>query len=154
MATDYTIREARLSDVQTLIAFTLEEAREAEAAALDVVAVTRGIQAAFESAPPVRYWVAEDSHGRIVASTSIFTEWSDFRGGYYWWIQSLFISPSHRGRGLVERLLDYLANEASSSAALELRLYAHESNQRALRVYRRCGFASAPYVIMSRPLRH
>lgn len=150
MATDYTIRKARRSDVQTLIAFTREEARDAEGADLTFEEATRGVEAAFDTPPAATYWVAEDSRGEVVASTSVVTEWSNFHGGHYWWIQSLFITPSHRGRGLAERLLDHLAREASANHALDLRLYARESNERALRVYLRSGFTKAPYVIMSR----
>jgi ribosomal protein S18 acetylase RimI-like enzyme len=141
------------ADIDTLVAFTLQEAREAEGAEKDAAAVGRGVRAAFDDPPVATYWVAEIPDGSVVASISINTEWSDFHGGYYWWIQSLFIVPEHRGAGLVELLLDHVAKAAEASDALDLRLYAHESNQRALRVYYRCGFTAAPYIIMTRRLR-
>lgn len=150
MATDYTIRSAKRSDVQTLVAFTLAEAREAESAQLELQAATRGVEAAFDTPPAATYWVAEDPDGEVVASISVVKEWSNFHGGHYWWIQSLFVSPAHRGHGMAERLLDFVAREASANDALDLRLYAHESNERALSVYRRSGFTIAPYVIMAR----
>ena len=150
MATRYTIRDALASDIDTLVAFTLQEAYEAEGVEQDVEAVTRGIRGAFAAPRPVVYWVAEESDGHLVASTSVSTEWSDFHGGYYWWIHSLFIVPEHRGSGLLEILLDHLQKAAEEAGALDLRLYAHESNERALRAYRRCGFTVAPYVIMTR----
>jgi GNAT superfamily N-acetyltransferase len=87
-----------------------------------------------------------------VASTSIVTEWSNFHGGDYWWIQSVYIVPGHRGSGLLDQLLDFLATAARASGALELRLYAHRANERALRAYRRCDFTEPPYVIMKRTL--
>ena len=86
------------------------------------------------------------------ASASVTTEWSNFHGGHYWWVQSLFVDPSHRGDGLVDRLLDHLAQTAAANGALDLRLYAHEVNARARRVYDRCGFTLAPYVLMRRSL--
>jgi GNAT superfamily N-acetyltransferase len=150
VASDYSIRSAVSADVETLIDFTLWEAADAEDAALDRDAAVRGVRAAFDDPPLARYFVAEATSGEIVASTSIVTEWSNFHGGHYWWIQSLFIVPAHRGTGLVHALLDHLAELARSSGALDLRLYAHESNERALRVYRRCGFTPAPYVIFTR----
>ena len=149
VTTEYTIRPARRSDVETLIAFTLAEAREAEGAQLELQGATRGVEAAFDTPPAATYWVAEDPDGAVVASTSIVKEWSNFYGGYYWWIQSLFVSPSHRGHGIAERLLTHVMSEASANDALDLRLYAHESNERALRVYRRCDFTIAPYVILA-----
>ncbi len=153
MATRYTIREALPSDIDTLVAFTLQEAREAEGLEEDLDAVKRGIRGAFRDPRPAVYWIAEAPDGSIVASTSVSTEWSDFHGGYYWWIHSLFILPEHRGNGLLEVLLDHLQNAAEEAGALDLRLYAHQSNERALRAYRRCGFAVAPYIIMTRSVK-
>lgn len=149
----YSIRQALSADSDTLIAFTLQEAREAEGLELDPEAVARGVRSAFEEPPAAAYWVAETSDGAIVASTSVVTEWSDFHGRQYWWVQSLFIAPEHRGRGLVDLLLNHLVAEAEASGALDLRLYAHSSNARAVRAYQRCGFRVAPYVIMRRQLR-
>lgn len=150
--TIYTIRRALRSDVDVLVEFTLQEGYEAERTRKDEAAVRRGVEGAFGDPPLAAYWVAESSEKAIVGSTSVVTEWSDFHGGHYWWIQSLFIVPEHRGRGLVELLIDHLARAASAAGALDLRLYAHSSNERALRVYRRCGFTVAPYVIMTLPL--
>jgi len=150
LTTRYTIRHALASDIDTLVAFTLQEAREAEGLEEDLDAVRRGIRGAFGDPRPAVYWVVEAHDGSIVASTSVTTEWSDFHGGYYWWIHSLFIVPEHRGSGLLEVLLDHLQKAAEGAGALDLRLYAHQSNERALRAYRRCGFTAAPYIIMTR----
>jgi len=147
------VRRAVPEDIDTIVALTIEEAREAEGLALDPVAVRRGVEGAFREPPRARYWVAEGPGGQIVASTSIVTEWSNFHGGEYWWVQSLYITPAHRGRGLVERLLERLWTEARGAGALDLRLYAHRANTRALRTYERCGFTAAPYEIMTRPTR-
>jgi ribosomal protein S18 acetylase RimI-like enzyme len=149
----YAIRDAVASDLETLVRFTLQEAREAEQIDIDEAAVRRGVQGGFQTPPVATYWVAESAEGRVVASTSVVTEWSDFHGGHYWWIQSIFIVPEHRGGELVGLLIDHVAQAAERSGALDLRLYAHSSNERALRAYRRCGFAVAPYVIMTKPTR-
>src|SRR5688572_29382630 len=109
----YTIREAVSADISTLIAFTLQEAFEAEGVERDRAAVARGVQGGFRDPPLATYWVAEAPGGAVVASTSVVTEWSDFQGGHYWWIQSLFIVPEHRGQGLVELLIDHVAEAAA-----------------------------------------
>jgi len=152
LSAEYRIRDANRDDLQTLLAFTLQEVYEAEGTQKDVDGVRRGVEGAFQDPPRSAYWIVETPDGRAVASTSIVTEWSDFHGGEYWWIQSLFIVAEHRGRGLVDLMLDHLAVLAKAARALELRLYAHNSNQRAFRVYRRCGFDTAPYTIMARKL--
>jgi GNAT superfamily N-acetyltransferase len=152
MSTTYRIRDAVGEDADTIVAFTLEEAREAESIHLDVTAVRRGVRGAFAEPPLARYWVAEAPDGRVVANISAVTEWSNFHGGHYWWVQSLFVVPEHRGRGLVDLLLDRLAAEAKNAEALNLRLYAHHSNSRAHSAYERCRFTDAPYVVMVREL--
>ena len=150
---NYTVRPAKGADIDVLVGFTVAEAREAEGEELDAEEARRGVAVAFEAPQRARYWVAESSGGRVVASTSIVEEWSNFHGGWYWWVQSLFIAPEHRGGGLVDVMLNHLAAEASAAGALDLRLYVHEANDRALRAYERCGFKPSPYRIMSRPVK-
>ena len=152
MSGPYRIRPAGRHDVAVLVEFTLREAHDAEGVALDPAAARRGVERAFEPAPPSRYWVAEAADGTLAGSTSICTEWSNFHGGEYWWVQSLFVHPEHRGAGLVDQLIDHLTREAAGAGALDLRLYAHEANARAQRVYTRAGFTRAPYVLMRRSL--
>lgn len=149
----YQIRSATPDDVDILVAFTLREARDAEDVSLDPAAVRRGVSGALADPRLARYWVAEATEGAAAASASITTEWSNFHGGYYWWVQSLFVDEVHRGQGLVDQLLDHLARAATEDGALDLRLYAHEANARARHVYERCGFTLAPYVLMRRRLR-
>jgi GNAT superfamily N-acetyltransferase len=146
------IRRALAADVDLLVRFALREALDAEHANLDPAAVRRGVSAAIDDPRLARYWVAEADDGAIVASISALTEWSNFHGGFYWWVQSLFVVPEQRGRGIGDRLLDHVAGAASDEGALDLRLYAHQANERALRMYRRCGFTAAPYAVMRRRL--
>ena len=148
----YSVRRADLADLDTLVVFTLAEAREAEGADKDADAIERGVRMALEDPSLAKYWVAEAADGGVVGSTSVLTEWSNFHGGNYWWIQSLFVAPEHRGRGLARLLLDTTAREARAAGAVDLRLYVHESNRRAIEAYRRCGFDTAPYNIMRRGL--
>lgn len=153
MTSAYTIRESQPSDLDTLIAFTVEEARETEGADPDLKAVRLGVASGLKGAAPATYWVAQAEDGQVVGSISVVTEWSNFRGGYYWWIQSLFILPEHRGTGLVDLLLQSVADSARKADALDLRLYVLQSNERATAAYRRCGFETSPYSIMTRPLK-
>lgn len=150
MAQPYAIRLATTADLSTLVAFALEEAREAEGLELDVSALTRGTGLALQDPQLATYWVAETLDGLVAASISIVTEWSNLRGGHYWWIQSLFIRSEHRGRGLVDQLLEHVAGAARDAGALDLRLYVHRDNERARRVYTRSGFTASQYVLMTR----
>jgi ribosomal protein S18 acetylase RimI-like enzyme len=149
---EYQIRKADHTDLDALVDFTLREATETESEAPEPGAVRLGVKAGIDGAAPVTYWVAQTGDGSLAGSVSVVTEWSNFRGGYYWWIQSLFILPDHRGRGLVNTLLGHVATRAAAAGALDLRLYVLESNQRAIAAYRRCGFDLLPYHIMRRNL--
>jgi ribosomal protein S18 acetylase RimI-like enzyme len=147
----YTIRPATSADSDLLVSFTLSEALDSERRALIRAEVERGVAGAFATPPRARYWVAE-SGGRVVASASIVTEWSNFRGGEYWWIQSLYVVPAHRGTGLVDVMLRHLVEEAQAGGALDLRLYGYNTNARALRAYQRFGFRDAPYLVLTKSL--
>ncbi len=147
----YLIRPAVETDSQTLVSFTIAEALDAERRSLIRTDVQRGVAGAFLTPPKVRYWVVE-SQGSLVGSCSIVTEWSNFRGGDYWWIQSLYIVPEHRGTGLVDLMLRHLVQEAKAGGALDLRLYGFNTNARALRAYQRFGFRESPYLILTKSL--
>lgn len=148
----YRIRPAEPSDLESLVTFTVQEALETEGKHPDVAAVRLGVESGVGGTAPSTYWVAEADDGDVVGSVSVVTEWSNFRGGYYWWVQSLFVTPAHRGAGLVDALLDFVADAARVAGALDLRLYDLQSNKRAIGAYRRCGFQVADYTIMSRAL--
>ena len=149
---NYVIRRAQAQDLDSLVSFTLAEAREAEGAELDPSVVRRGVEAGLSDRAIAMYWVVESHQGEIVARTSALKEWSDWHAQHYWWIQSMYVVPDHRGRGLVEMLIGAVSAEARDNGATDLRLYVHEQNGRAIRAYRRCGFSGLPYKIMSKPL--
>lgn len=153
MDSDYTVRPAITADIDALVSFTLAEARDAERRTLDVGGARRGVEAAFDSPPRATYWVAQTGAGRVVGSMSVVTEWSNFLGGDYWWVQSLYILPEHRGQGLVDQMLAYLSARAMAAGAIDLRLYGYNTNERALRAYQRCGFEVSPYIMLTKPLR-
>ena len=113
----YRIRKAHSTDLETLVAFTVEGARDAVGEERDVDAVRRGVHAGLEDPTVATYWVVESTDHQVVGSTSVVTEWSDWHGGYYWWVQSMFIVPEHRGGGLVDLLLDELADAARAGGA-------------------------------------
>lgn len=154
MISDYIIREASSEDVEKIVRFTVQEAEESQGAIVDVFAVHRGVSAAFSIPSHSKYWVIENADGVLIASTSIITEWSDFHGANYWWIQSFYIIPEYRGKQLPEFIVEHIRNEAILAGALELRLYVHASNNRAINAYKRCGFETSPYTMMKISLDH
>ncbi len=146
---DEIVRQAKLEDLERLVEFTLSEARDAENAVVDREKAREGIGAALEDDSLALYWVLQKPDHKIIGNISIVKEWSNWRAGYYWWVQSLYIEPEHRGRGLMNELLRKVGQAAREEGALELRLYAHKDNERAIRAYLKAGFRVSPYMIMT-----
>lgn len=147
------VREATPTDLEDLVRFTIEEAREAEGRVLDPAAARRGVAAAFAPTPAARYWmITAGDDGPPLGSASVTVEWSDWNGGYYWWLQSAYIAPEARGRGLFAPLVAAITTAARAAGAVELRLLVHGDNARAVATYRREGFEDLPYRIMRQRL--
>lgn len=149
---DLRIRRARPGDLDSLVAFAAEEARDAEGAEKAPATLRRGIAAALEDERLGMYWVLVNAADEPLGTISAVTEWSNWHAGFYWWIQSLYVIPACRGGGHAARLLDAVAAEARRRGGLDLRLYVHGENRRALRAYEKAGFRESRYRIMTRPL--
>ncbi len=148
----FDIRKATTADLKLLVSFALEEAKEAEGVKKDSKRVRRGIMTALNDDSIAMYWVIEENNRGVIGNVSIIKEWSDWNSGYYWWIQSMYILPEFRGKGLMERLIQALKDAARNEDALELRLYVHKNNAQAISAYQKVGFFDADYRIMTMSL--
>jgi GNAT superfamily N-acetyltransferase len=142
------VREAQLGDLDRLVEFTVSEAREAEGINKSAEIVSEGIKAGLENSAIAKYWVLEKDDGQVIGSISVVREWSDWHAGYYWWIQSMFITPAYRGKGLMNLLVQAVRDSAIREKALDLRLYVHNKNKRAVRAYEKAGFEGSEYTVM------
>ncbi|MFX1466106.1 MAG: GNAT family N-acetyltransferase [Promethearchaeota archaeon] len=145
----YSVRQAKLSDHEKLISFSVLEAKEAEGIDLSPGNVRHGILAALKNDALGKYWVLTKENEEVIGNISVIREWSNWNGGYYWWIQSLFIQPEFRGTGLMQKLIDTVKEEAQRGKGLDLRLYVHSTNTRAIKAYRKSGFSESDYRIMA-----
>ncbi len=145
----FSVRTANINDLDRLVSFTIAEANEAEGLDKSADVVKEGIKVGLEDPTVARYWVLENDQSEVIGSVSVVKEWSDWHAGYYWWIQSMFIQPEYRGQGLMTLLLDAVKARAKIENALEIRLYVHKENVRAIKAYQRAGFSDLPYQIMA-----
>lgn len=143
------VRLANLDDIDALIAFTVHEAEEAEGFASVPKTLRKGIQAALEDNSKATYWLVVDDDDKPVGNISALKEWSDWNAGYYWWIQSMYIAPEYRGKGLVNLLVDSVVEQLKQENGIELRLYVHHENQQAKKAYEKLGFERSKYEIMT-----
>ena len=128
--------------------FTAEEAREAEGSIKIPETLEKGILVALRDPSIATYWVLADENNTPVGSVSAVREWSDWNAGYYWWIQSMFLSKSQRGKGRMSLLLDAVKHEMEEQKGLELRLYVHKDNSKAVRAYQNAHFSKSDYEVM------
>ncbi|MGA1369798.1 MAG: GNAT family N-acetyltransferase, partial [Blastocatellia bacterium] len=129
-----TYRPATLADASTIADFQLWMALETEEVTLDPAICRAGVAAVFERPGLGCYHVAEE-HGRLLASTLLTYEWSDWRNGVVWWIQSVYVPPSDRRRGIFAGLYRYLQAQAEADPLVRgLRLYVDLRNRSAQEV--------------------
>ena len=138
-------REGLPSDAGPIIDFQIAMARETEDLDLDRDVLTRGVDALFSDPSLGRYFIA-DLDGRAASSLMITYEWSDWRNGVFWWLQSVYVDPPWRRRGVFRRL--HNAVMASAQAARDVcgvRLYVDQDNQTAQTVYQHLGLSASAY---------
>ena len=139
------VRPATAMDVDRLIEFNLRMAEETEDKQLDSEVLARGVKAALEDPNRAFYLVAEVD-GQVAGSLMVTTEWSDWRDGAFWWIQSVYVLPEFRRRGVFRALYDDVRDRARNGESVcGCRLYVEKSNASAQTVYTRLGLKEANY---------
>ena len=84
----------------------------------------------------------------MAAGLMVTTEWSDWRNGWFWWIQSVFVRPEHRGGGLYGRMYQFVKDRATEAGDVcGFRLYVEKENERAQRVYEKLGMERTYYLM-------
>jgi GNAT superfamily N-acetyltransferase len=136
-------------DLETIADFQLRMARETEGLELDPAIVIRGVAAVLADPAKGSYWVAERDDrgiGNIVGSLLTTFEWSDWRNGTVLWIQSVYVVPGERGRGVYRALYEHLRRRVEDDPGLKgLRLYVDRRNAAAQEVYERLGMTREHY---------
>ena len=141
------IRIASKDDVAALVEFNQAMALEAEHKSLDQDVLTAGVSAVFGDQAKGFYVVAEDS-GSVAAGLMVTTEWSDWRNGWFWWIQSVYVRPEHRGLGLYGKMYEFVKAKAERAGNVcGFRLYVEKENERAQRVYEKVGMEKTYYLM-------
>jgi GNAT superfamily N-acetyltransferase len=120
-------------------------ALETEGRRLDTTILRAGVDAVF-SDPARGFYLIAELNGQPAGQMMITYEWSDWRNGVFWWIQSVYTLPELRGRGVFKALYSRIDDMARDSGGVcGLRLYVESHNQRAQGAYLRCGMSEAIY---------
>jgi GNAT superfamily N-acetyltransferase len=142
------IRIAKREDADNLVEFNQAMAMETEGKRLEPAVLKSGVEAVFGDDKKGFYVVAEDETGKITGGLMITFEWSDWRDGWFWWIQSVYILPEARGKKIYSRLYNFVKEKAKERGDVRgFRLYVEKENRKAQEVYQKCGMRLSYYLM-------
>lgn len=145
------VRNASIADLDRICQFNQQLAIETENRTLPADVLRGGVSAALESAERLRYWVAESvsQPGLAIGQVAVSYEWSDWRNGWIWWLQSVYVDAAWRGQGVFRCLLEQVKTDAQSDGqVIGLRLYMEHDNHVARATYNKAGFVPAGYEVL------
>jgi len=144
-------RRATIEDLKFLVHGNRAIARETEGIELSEATLSDGVSALLEDDNKGMYWVAT-RQDQVIGQILVTYEWSDWRNGQMWWIQSVYVAPDARRQGVFKALLDHVTHEARDHSVVELRLYAETTNRRAHSTYLNQGFTTGHYQVFEKPI--
>ena len=151
---DVEIDLGQSADAAALVDFNRAMARETEDKELDVETVTAGV-ATLLAEPARGFYVVARQGGALVGSLMITKEWSDWRCGDFWWIQSVYVRPTARRQGVYRRLYEFVqARAAGADNVCGFRLYVERDNHRAQQTYEALGMHESVYRMYEAPAAH
>lgn len=142
------IRVATVEDGPWLADCAIEMALETEHKRLDPATILAGVVAGIADPARARYFIASDPQSIAIGTLMLTREWSDWRNGDWWWIQSVYVLPAHRRVGVFAALHAHVQVLASQTpGVIGLRLYVERDNQAAQRTYTALGMTDAGYAL-------
>ena len=140
------VRKAKTEDIESIVKFQLTMAHETEKIELYQPAVEKGVAAVFSDPDKGQYYVATNN-GRVISSLLTTFEWSDWRNGTILWIQSVYVVPEFRRKGVYRNMYAHIKNIVLNSENLfGIRLYADKSNFPAHQTYQNMGMSPDHYI--------
>jgi GNAT superfamily N-acetyltransferase len=143
-----TIRRATAADAGVIAAFNQALASESEQTRLDPATVGPGVAAVLAD-PHKGFYTLAEKDGEVVGQCLITYEWSDWRNGWFWWVQSVYVRHDARRNGVFRRLYQHLLDEATRDpTVIGLRLYVERQNVKAIETYKALGLVEAGYDVL------
>jgi GNAT superfamily N-acetyltransferase len=152
----FEIGTATPEDAEAVAAFNIALAAETEGKALDPPTVAAGVRAVLDDPAKGRYFVARlaggPEAGAVIGQLMVTVEWSDWRNGPLWWVQSVYVRPDHRRVGVFGSLFRHVLAAARAEGSPAVRLYVEQHNLPARATYAALGLEPTGYLVLERPL--
>ncbi len=142
------IRPAISSDIPKLVEFQIAMAKETEDLHLDEKILKRGVTSVLNDKQKARYFVAEEDK-KLIGCFMVTPEWSDWRSGYFIWLQSVYVCVDYRRKGVFRMMYEYLKDIVQDNLDYRgIRLYVERENQAAINTYVKMGIGDSDYQML------
>ena len=143
---DLTITRGKASDIDAIVRFQADMAMESEGTMLDMDRLHPGVTSAINDEQKGIYLVAR-ANDTPIGSLMLTREWSDWNNQWYWWIQSVYVMPEYRKKGVYKAMYTTLKDMARENGVSQIRLYADRTNLAAQQVYKKLGMHESHYLM-------
>jgi ribosomal protein S18 acetylase RimI-like enzyme len=147
MPLDLTFRRGAERDADTIASFNAAMALETEGKELIPEVIGAGVRRLI-GMPSLGFYIVAEHAGEVIGCLMVTNEWSDWRNGLFWWIQSVYVKQAHRRRGVYRRMYEHVRSLAQSdSSVCGFRLYVEKENETAHATYSSLGMKETDYLI-------
>ena len=148
---NFVVSRGEVCDIDSIVQFQADMAMESEGCVLNKEKVIKGVTAAMLDDSKGIYWVAK-YEGRTIGSLMITREWSDWNNEWYWWIQSVYVTPEYRKQGVYKAMYQKVKDAAKENNVSQIRLYADKTNLSAQKAYQSLGMHESHYLMFEEDL--
>ena len=139
------ITQPGIEDINSLVDFNIKMAKETENKILNKKIVTKGVSEVLTDTT-LGYYVIAKNKNTILGSLMITYEWSDWRNGMFWWIQSVYVEKEYRQQGVYKKMYSYIKDKAlKDNSCTGIRLYVEQENKIAQSVYTKLEMKETHY---------
>jgi len=139
------IRKAKIEDLETIVKFNYNLAKETEDKKLDLEILTKGVEAILSDSAKGQYYVYVID-GKVVGQIMHTYEWSDWRNGMFLWVQSVYVDADYRKKGIYKKLYNQVKNICDNNEGITgIRLYVEKENSNAKATYKSLGMYECNY---------
>ncbi|MEQ1836419.1 MAG: GNAT family N-acetyltransferase [Candidatus Nitrotoga sp.] len=147
MPNEILIRLAEMRDALAITEFNRAMALETEQKELIAEVISKGVDKLLNN-PDLGFYVVAERDNEVIGSLMVTPEWSDWRNGLFWWIQSVYVKPNERRQGIYTKLYKFIRESANNNPSIcGFRLYVEKTNILARNTYEALGMMETNYRI-------